>query len=293
MILVTGATGNLGEATINSLLDRGIAPNDITALVRDETRSVELKSKGVHIKLGDYQDFESLKSAFRGVDKLLLISSSSDIDKRFEQHKNAINAARETGVGHLIYTSFDMKNLHQSIMGEEVRYHAYTADYLKQTGIPYTLMDNTMYADMIPFLTGTDILNNGISIPAGDGKTPFLPITEMAEALAVVLTTPGHENKEYIIAAETAFSFSEIADLLSDITGKAITYHQPEASSYIAQLVQTGASEEDAAYLARFCVAIANREFDTQKSDVKQLLGRSPVSLKDFLKNAYSQLVEG
>ncbi|MDQ0110347.1 uncharacterized protein YbjT (DUF2867 family) [Chitinophaga terrae (ex Kim and Jung 2007)] len=56
MILVTGATGNLGKATINSLLDRGIAPNDITALVRDETRSAELKSKGVHIKLGDYQD---------------------------------------------------------------------------------------------------------------------------------------------------------------------------------------------------------------------------------------------
>jgi NAD(P)H dehydrogenase (quinone) len=141
---------------------------------------------------------------------------------------------------------------------------------------------------MIPFLIGKDILNNGISIPAGDGKTPFLPLTEMAESLAVVMTTPGHENREYFITAETAFSFSEIADLLSDITGKTITYHQPNVSSYITQLIQTGVSEDDAAYMARFCGAIANGEFNTTKSDVKQLLGRNPVSLKDFLKNIYS-----
>jgi NAD(P)H dehydrogenase (quinone) len=288
MILVTGATGNLGKATINSLLGRGIAPNDIAALVRDESRSAELKSKGVQIKYGDYQDYESLKRTFQGVDKLLLISSSSDIHKRFEQHKNGISAARETGVGHIIYTSFDMKDLKQSIMGEEVIYHAHTADYLKQTGIPYTLMNNTMYADMIPFLSGKDILNHGVSTPAGDGKTPFLQITEMAEAIAVVLTTPGHENKEYIIAAETAFSFAEIADLLSDITGKTITYTQPEVSSYVERLIQAGASEDDAAYIARFCGAIAKGEFDTRKSDVKQLLGRSPVSLEDFLRGIYS-----
>jgi len=49
-----------------------------------------------------------------------------------------------------------------------------------------------MYADMIPLLSGKDMLNNDISIPAGDGKTPFLPITEIAEAIAVVLATPGH-----------------------------------------------------------------------------------------------------
>ncbi len=288
MILVTGATGNLGKATIDSLLNRGIAPNNITALVRDESKAAELKSKGLQIKLGDYQDLESLKSAFRGVDKLLLVSSSSDIGKRFEQHKNAINAANESGVGHIIYTSFDMKNLQQSIMGGEVRYHAYTADCLRQTGIPYTLMNNTMYADMIPFLVGKDILNNGISIPAGDGKTPFLPISEMAEANAVVLTTPGHENKEYIIASETAFSFAEIADLLSDISGKTLAYHQPDVSAYVAQLIQAGLSEDDAAYIARFCGAIARGEFDTNKSDVKRLLGRSPVSLKEFLQNIYS-----
>jgi NAD(P)H dehydrogenase (quinone) len=289
MILITGATGNLGKATINSLLKNGVAPNDITALVRDEIKAAEFKSRGIQVKVGDYQDFESLKSAFKGVEKLLLVSSSSDISHRFEQHKNAINAAKETGVSHIIYTSFEMKDLQQSTIVEDVQYHAYTADYLKQIAVPYTLMNNTIYAEMVPLFSGKNILDNGISIPAGDGKTPFLPITEMAEAIAVVLTTPGHENKEYVIAAETAFSFAEIADLLSDITGKTIAYHQPEVNSYIARLVQAGAPEDDAAYLARFCGAISKGEFDTHKSDVKQLLGRSPISLKDFLRDIYSK----
>ena len=289
MILVTGATGNLGKATINSLLNKGISASNIAALVRDESKSVELTSKGIEVRIGNYEDSASLKSAFQGVDKLLLISSSSDIARRYEQHKNVINAAKETGIGHIIYTSFDMNNLQQSIMGKEVQYHAHTADYLKQIGIPYTLMDNTMYADMIPFLSGKDILNNGISIPAGDGRTPFLPITEMAEANAVVLSTPGHENKEYVIAADAAFSFAEIADLISEITGKTIAYYQPEVASYVARLVQDGFSEDDSAYLARFGEAIARGEFDTNKSDVKQLLGRSPISLKDFLRSIYGK----
>jgi NAD(P)H dehydrogenase (quinone) len=289
MILVTGATGNLGKATINSLLNKGIAPSDITAFIRDETKTADLKAKGVQVKLGDYQDVDSLKNAFQGIDKLLLVSSSADIANRFGQHKNAIDAAKATGVSHLIYTGFAMNDLQQSTMTEDVQYHAYTADYLKQAAIPYTVMNNTLYADLIPFLIGKDVLEEGVSIPAGDGKTPFLPLAEMAEALAVVLTSPGHENKEYVLAAETAFSFAEIADLLSASTGKTIAYHQPEGSLYIAQLIEAGLSADDAAYIARYAKAIAYGEFDTGKSDVKQLLGRNPVRLDVFLRNLYGE----
>ena len=107
----------------------------------------------------------------------------------------------------------------------------------------------------------------------------------MAEAIAVVLTTSGYENKEYVIAAETAFSFAEIADLISEITGTTVAYKQTDVDSYVAQLVQHGVSEDDAAYLSRFAGVIAGGEFDTSKSDVKQLIGRSPISLKDFLRS--------
>jgi NAD(P)H dehydrogenase (quinone) len=288
MILVTGATGNLGKSTIKSLVAKGIAETGIAALVRDESKAAELKSTGIQVKLGDYQDVDSLKRAFQGIDKLLLISSSAAIADRFEQHKNAIDAAKETGVSHLVYTGFAMKDLTQSSMTADVHYHASTAAYLKQATLPYTVMNNTFYADLIPLLIGKNVLEEGVSIPAGDGKIPFLPLADMAEALAVVLTTPGHANKEYVMAAETAFSFAEIADMLAASTGRTIAYHQPEVRVYMAQLVQAGLSEEDAAYIARYAKAFAHGEFDIHTSDVKQLLGRSPIRLADFLRSVYT-----
>lgn len=79
MILVTGATGHLGKATINSLLEHGTDAKDIATLVRDDTKGTAFKSNGIEVRIGDYEDYESLISAFQGVDKLLLISSSSAI----------------------------------------------------------------------------------------------------------------------------------------------------------------------------------------------------------------------
>jgi NAD(P)H dehydrogenase (quinone) len=287
MILVTGATGHLGKAVISSLLAKGIPASNIAALVRDEKKAADLKEKGIQIKIGNYQDFGSLKNALQDVDKLLLVSSS-DMDDRLGQHKNVINAAKETGVSHIVYTSIDIKDFKQSTIPLVSQIHADTADYLKQMAIPYTLMDNTLYADLIPMFAGENVLEDGIFFPAGAGKTPFLPRTEMAEAAAIVLTTAGHENKEYAIAAETAYSFEEIAGLLSDITGKPVNYHKPDADAYIAQLVKAGVPKDNAAFFAGFGKAIGNGEFDTHRSDLKQLLGRSPVSLEDFLRSIYS-----
>jgi NAD(P)H dehydrogenase (quinone) len=287
MILVTGATGNLGKAIILSILNRGISASNLTALVRNNGKADELISNGLHIKIGDYDDITSLTSAFHSVHTLVLVSSSSDIDKRFDQHKNAIDAAKECGVRHIIYTGFDKKDIKESIMVNDVRYHLQTASYLKQTGVTYTIMDNTLYADMIPVLVGENIDTDGVSFPAGEGKTPFLPIAEMAEAIAVVATTAGHENKQYTIAADAAYSFSEIAELLSEIKEKRIDYRQPDISKYVARLINVGITVDDAEYIARFGVAIANGEFDTRRSDFRKLLGRNPVGLKDFLKDIY------
>jgi NAD(P)H dehydrogenase (quinone) len=132
---------------------------------------------------------------------------------------------------------------------------------------------------LIPMFAGEKALETGIFFPAGGGMTPFLSRAEMADAAAVVLTTPGHENKEYAITAETAYSFEDIAVLLTDITGKPVTYHKPDADYYITQLVKAGVSEDNAAFFAGVGEAIANGEFDTHRSDLKRLLGRSPISL--------------
>lgn len=286
MILITGATGHLGSATIKSLLSKGFPASEIAALVRDENKAAGLKDMGVQIKTGQYNDYDSLKNALRGVDKLLLISSNEMVD-RLVQHKNVINAAKENGVKHIIYTGIDIKSFEETAIPHVSKIHKDTADYLKETGIPCTLLNDNLYADVIPLFVGEDVLETGIFYPAGDGKTPFVPRTEMGEAAAVVLTTAGHEHKEYAITANTAYSFSEIAGMLSDISGKEVKYHRPDPDTYIEQLVKAGVPRESASFLAGFGTAIANGELDTRRSDLERLLGRKPMELKEFLKITY------
>jgi NAD(P)H dehydrogenase (quinone) len=111
----------------------------------------------------------------------------------------------------------------------------------------------------------------------------LFPRSEIAEAAAVILTTPGHENKEYEITAETAYSFEDIAVLLSNNTGKSVNYLKPDTDSYTTQLVKTEVPEDNAAFFAGFGKAVGHGEFDTHRSDLKKLLGRSPISLEEFL----------
>jgi len=286
MILITGATGHFGTATINSLLKKGIPASDITALVRDENKAADLKEKGIQIKTGDYHNYDSLKEALKGVDKLLLVSSS-DLNERLKQHQNVINAAKENGVKQIAYTSIDIDSFTASVIPLVSQIHSDTADYLKESEIPYTLLNDTLYADLIPMFAGEKVLETGIFFPAGDGKTPFVARTEMAEAAAAVLTTEGHENQEYAITAEIAYSFDEIAAMIAEITGKEVQYLKPDADAYITQLVKAGVPEGDAGFFAGFGVAIGKGEFDTNRSDLAKLLGRKPLELKEFLKTIY------
>src|SRR5680860_838392 len=112
MILVTGASGQLGKLVVENLLQR-VPSGQVAGLVRDESKVTDLKAKGVDIRVGDYHDPASLESAFEGVDKLLFISSA-DFNDRLRQHKNVIDAAKKAGVKHVFYTGVKMKDISAS-----------------------------------------------------------------------------------------------------------------------------------------------------------------------------------
>ena len=289
MILITGATGQFGASTIEFLLKKGISPSKIVALVRDEAKATELKSKGVEIRVGDYDNYDSLEASFQGVEKILFISGS-DIIKRTEQHLNVVSAAKEAGVKHIVYTSFQTRNeTESSPLWIVAKSHLKTEVCLKESGIDYTILKNSLYMDMIPAFLGEKVIETGmIFLPAGNGKVGAVLRSEMAEASANILIGSNHSGKTYLITNNEAFSYPEIAKNLSEISGKTINYISPTADEYAQALTEHGVPAEYIGLFSGFAVAQEFGELDTTSSDLEELLGRKPTSINSFHNQIYS-----
>ena len=289
IILVTGATGNLGKATINALLNKGVHANNIIALVRDETKAATLKEKGITLKVGDYDNYPSLVEAFKGVEKLVLVSAR-DLVNRTVQHNNVVKAAKEAGVSHLLYTSFfdgnAIKNSPFDFVSSTVKQ---TNQVIKESGIPYTIFQDNLYMELLPMLFGEKVIEAGIYLPAGEGKASYVSRIDIADALANVLLQDGHVNKEYNISNAENVSMPDIASLLSSLAGKEISYVSPSPAEYMTTMEKFGVPAQFIKIFAGISEAIKIGEFQSAATDLESLLGRKPLTVKDFIKQTYFQ----
>lgn len=289
MILVTGATGAFGSATIHHLLAQGIAANQIVALAGDEAKAAQLAQLGVAVRPGDYDDYASLVKAFAGVEKMLLVSGS-DIFKRSSQHKNVIEAAKACGVQHVVYTSFLGTNeTASSPLWMVAQSHLQTEAWLKESGMAYTILKNTLYMDFIPVFVGEKVLETGmIYLPAGDGKVGAVLRSEMAEATANILSGSNHAGKTYHFTHSQAFSYAEVAQHLSNISGKTIGYVSPSAEEFAQTMQAHGMPAEYIGLFSGFATAQALGELETVGTDLEKLLGRQPTSIQTYLNQLYA-----
>ena len=287
MILITEATQNFGRALIDFLLNNGVPLSRIAALVINKKKGMDLLSKGITLRIGDYDDYSSLVEAFYRVDQLVLVSGN-DLQDRAKQHFNAVNAAKEAGVNHILYTSVERRNENG---GSPVDFlsqsHIYTEKIIKESGISYTIFRNNLFMDMLPVFLGEEVVETGVYFPAEEGKTAYTLGADVAETVANVLAGDGHENKEYYISNAENISFRDIADMLRELSGEAVMYNSPDTETYINTMVTAGVSKEDAIFFAHIGEAIKQGEFYSTRSDLESLLGRKPASLKAYLKKTF------
>lgn len=285
MILITGATGHLGRAAINFLLTNTPAVQ-IAGLVRNREKGEAWKTNGVDVRVGDYTNYDSLVEAFRGVDTLGFVSSSEFKD-RVKQHTNVIEAAKEAGVRHIVYTSF----LHPQPGGKFLpgADHIATEEHLKNSGLTYTVLRNTFYMDIFPWLVDVNrVLESGqLAYPAGGGKLTLASRTDMAEALAAVLTGSGHEDTIYEISSAKAYSFDDIARLLSDLSGKPVQHVDIPLDAYRQGMTQLNLPPEAAGFAVMMAETIRNGEADYPDNALAQLIGHKPLSLEEYVRQTY------
>lgn len=281
-ILVTGATGHLGRSVIETLLT-GISSGKISVLTRSEEKRSEFQSKGFNAYAGSYTDIPALENAMADVDTVLLISSG-DEGNRIREHKNVIDTAIKKGVKHMAYTSRclrDRSTLANKLMTE----HFDTEDYIKASGLHYTFFRNILYMDTVPqFIGGNAAMEKGIFLPAGNGKVSFALRREMGEAMAKTLLNGQAENKIYNFTGNKAYSFYDIAAVISELSGKTVKYTPVETKEFEKMMRQRNLPEPVIRKIADFIADIKNNQESAVFPDLEDCLGRKPANLKDGLK---------
>jgi NAD(P)H dehydrogenase (quinone) len=284
MILVTGATGQLGQHVIHQLLQR-TSPDQIAALVRDESKATALKAAGVNIRLGNYDDTASLGKAMQGVRRVLLIAGT-DEERRVQQHQQVIDAAKQAGVQAVAYTSRTLKD-RATMANMLMEGHFQTEDAVKASGLPYAIFRNVLYMDAVPQFVGEQVFETGIMLPAGHGKVAFALRSEMGEAMANALIDETWTQTMYQLTGREAYSFDEVAAELTLLSGRNVTYQPTEASAFQAQLTGRGVPEVMARRVVGFMTDIKNGQEDEISPDLERLLGRAPAPLHEGLKRLY------
>jgi NAD(P)H dehydrogenase (quinone) len=269
-IVVTGATGHLGRHVVESLLARGVPADQIVATGRSIDKIADL---GVTTKVAPYEDLGALKAAFAGADTVLLISGS-EVGKRVEQHRNAIQAAKEAGVGRIVYTSIPKADTTEMKLAAE---HQATERILAESGVPYTLLRNSWYIENYPIAQAVE---NGLFGAVGDGRISASPRADYAEAAASALIGEGHAGKVYELGGE-AFTMPELAAEVSRQSGRNVTYTDLGEEKYAEFLVGVGLDAPHAAVLADSDAAASRGALFVPKTDLENLLGRPATPLAE------------
>jgi uncharacterized protein YbjT (DUF2867 family) len=218
MILVTGANGLNGSELIRRLSASGVA---VRGLVRDRAKAGKLSNlPGVEIVEGDMLHPETLGPALQGVDRAMLISSSSP--DMLEVQSGFIAAARKAGVKHVVKLSGIMPELDSPF--RFARMHGEIERRLEASGMAFT---HLRAGEFFPayFRQVRNIAARGaIVLPMENARSASIDIGDIARVAAVTLTTPGHEGKIYPLTGPEALTMDEVAQRLSVATGKPIRY---------------------------------------------------------------------
>lgn len=279
MIAVTGATGHLGRLAVENLLERGVEPARIVALVRSPEKASDLAARGVQVRHADYSRPETLGPALRGVEKLLLVSSS-EVGKRAEQHGNVVDAARAAGVSLLAYTSILKADTSAMQLAAE---HKASEELIRASGIPFVFLRNGWYLENYTGTLASTVEHGALMGSAGEGRVSAATRADFAAAGAAVLAGAGHENRIYELGGDESFTLAELARMVAEQSGRPVEYRDLPEEAYAAALAGFGLPEAFARVLADSDRGIARGELFTDSGDLSRLIGRPTTSPREAI----------
>jgi uncharacterized protein YbjT (DUF2867 family) len=274
MLGITGATGRVGGRVARALASAGIEQR---LLVRDPARAPQLDR--AHVATASYEDSEASRRALAGVTTLFMVSGAEAVD-RVDQHRSFIDAAVASGVRQIVYTSFLGAAADCTFtLGRD---HWATEQHIRDSGVHFTFLRDSLYADFLPLMAGTDGVIRG---PAADGRLAGVAIADVAAVATTILTAPeAHLDVAYDLTGPEALTLTEAAAILSAITGRAVTYHDETLDEAYVSRASYGAPDWQVEAWVSTYTAIAAGELERVSADIPSLLGRSATSLEQLLR---------
>jgi NAD(P)H dehydrogenase (quinone) len=259
-LIVSGASGQLGGLVVENLLARGVEPERLILVSRTPDALEQYAAIGADTRFGDFTQPESLAAAYEGGDRLLLISIDTGVGaERAGLHKNAIDAAVEAGVRHVVYTSFvDLDNNDSPLAAD----HRRTEQFIRDSGLAWTMLRNSLYMNGIVGRAARMVAEGDVT-RSDVGGVAYVTREDCAAAAAAVLATDGHEGRAYDITGPEVVFPQDIARVTSEITGVTITVGEPSE--------------------ARTSPPPGAASFAVVSSAVRDLTGRPAQSIFDFL----------
>ena len=275
IILVTGATGNVGSAVIANLTAMG---TEVRALVRNESKAHSLKDAGVKVVLGDMEKPETLDDALRGVDKVFLITPVSP--NAVTQASNGIAAATRAGSLHIVRLSA-VKAAPDSPT-RVGRLHAETEAQLKASGLAYTILRPHFYMQNTIMAAQTVASDGIVYMPFKDSNLGMIDIRDIADVAAKVLTEDGHEGRTYTPTGPASISFYDVAAGLSRMLGREVKYVDVPLEAARQAMLGMGLSEWMANAYREYFKAYTEGWGDFTTDDVEQVTGKPARSFEKF-----------
>jgi NAD(P)H dehydrogenase (quinone) len=270
MIVVTGATGQLGHLVIKALL-RKVPASTIVAAVRNVEKAKDIAALGVQVRQADYDKPDTWDAALKGADRVLLISAS-EIGKRAKQHRAVIDAAKRAGVKLLAYTS--ILHADTSPLGLAAE-HRETEAMIRASGVPSVLLRHSWYTENYTAGIPNALAHGAVYGCAGDGRVSSATRADYAEADVAVLTADNQAGKIYELAGDTSYTLTELAAEISRQSGKNVGYVNLPETEYRNVLIKAGLPEPVAALLSDSDTGVSKGGLFDDGHQLSKLIGRA------------------
>lgn len=288
-LLVTGASGQLGRRVVELLLERrdqqGAADGErVVAMSRSTGKLADLEARGAEARHGDFDDPRSLDAAFRGVDRLLLISTDAvgQPGRRAQQHAVAISAAARAGVEHVVYTSLTHPTEDNPI--PIAKDHLETEAALAAAPFGFTALRNNLYADYLLDAL-VEAARTGEYVTArGQGAIAYISREDCARAAAAALVTPSRA-RTFEISGPEALTGDALAAIASKVGGRPVSHRSISPEAWTQRLVDAGVPRTHADFYASYEVAASRGMLARVTGDVRALTGGSPRSVRALLED--------